>query len=70
MLLSLLGSPGHGRSAPHDDVRVGPLNVCTGVRQSRRQPNERGRHDHRPGGRRESDEPDQELALSDQADFA
>lgn len=34
---------------PHDDVRVGRLNVCNEVR-SRRQPIQRGRHNHRPGG--------------------
>ncbi|RWQ37704.1 MAG: hypothetical protein EOS20_10490 [Mesorhizobium sp.] len=34
---------------PHDDVRVGRLNVCNEVRR-RRQPIQRGHHNHRPGG--------------------
>lgn len=40
--------PFRGRM-PHDDVRVGRLNVCNEVR-SRRQPIQRGHHNHRPGG--------------------
>src|SRR6476659_6655121 len=36
--------------APHDDVRIGCLNVRGGVRTSRHQPIHRGHHDHRPSG--------------------
>src|SRR3954463_2003404 len=36
--------------APHDDVRIGCLNVWGGVRTSRHQPIDRGHHDHRPSG--------------------
>jgi hypothetical protein len=42
--------PFRGRQAPHDDVRVGCLNVCSGVRTSHHQPIDRGHHDHRPSG--------------------
>ncbi|ABE64899.1 hypothetical protein Nham_4298 (plasmid) [Nitrobacter hamburgensis X14] len=41
--------PFRGRQAPHDDVRVGRLNVYSGVRTSRHQPNKRGRRNCRPG---------------------
>lgn len=53
--------PFRGRAAPHDDVRVGRLNVCSGVQSSRHQPNERGRHNTVPAGHRQSGRPDQEL---------
>ena len=36
--------------APHDDVRIGCLNVWGGVRTSLHQPINRGHHDHRPSG--------------------
>jgi hypothetical protein len=50
-LVSPLGhGPFRGRQAPYDDVRVGCLNVCSGVRTSRHQPIDRGHHDHRPSG--------------------
>jgi hypothetical protein len=42
--------PFRGRQAPHEDVRGGRLNVCSGVRKVRRQPIQRGRHNHRPSG--------------------
>ena len=46
-----LGSWSFPRSqAPHDDVRIGCLIVCNGVRASRHQPIDRGHHDHRPSG--------------------
>ncbi|PDT64719.1 hypothetical protein CO683_36640 [Bradyrhizobium ottawaense] len=51
--MSSLGhGPFRGRAAPHDDVRVGRLNVCSGVRSSRHQPNERGRLNTVPAGHR------------------
>jgi hypothetical protein len=39
-----------GRQAPHDDVRVGRLIVCSGVWTSHLQPIHRGRRNHRPSG--------------------
>ena len=51
LLMYSLGSWSFPRSrAPHDDVRVGCLNVYSGVRTNRHQPIERGHHNHRPSG--------------------
>src|SRR6185312_8812149 len=57
--------------APHDDVRIGRLNVWGGVRTSRHQPIHRGRHDCRPSGTSPARRtPGRELARNDQAGFA
>ena len=36
--------------APHDDVRIGRLKLCSGVRSSGHQPNKRGRRNYGPSG--------------------
>jgi hypothetical protein len=47
--MSMPRSGSFPRSVPHDCVRGGCLNVCSGVQRSYRQPKQRGHHHHRPG---------------------